>query len=105
MGDSAIRYQRYDDNCHRFFVYVLKLENGWYYAGQTKNICRRILDHFAGCGATTTKKHPPIKIVCIGVYPTREEAIKRESELINLYFEGIRTKSIRMAEWKKRQPI
>jgi len=106
MGDfdHAIRYEKYDANCHKFFVYVLELENGWYYIGQTKNICGRILNHFAGCGATVTKKHPPNKIVCIGVYSTREEVIKRETELINIYYKGPRTgRSSRMAEWKKKR--
>ncbi len=102
MGDSAIRYQKYDGDYHRFFVYVLRLKNGRYYVGQTRIICRRILDHFSGRGAVITKKYPPEKIVCIGVYPTRREAIRRENELTNLYPFGIRrTKKLQILEWRR----
>ena len=104
MGDSAIRYQKHDGNCHKFFVYVLKLKNGRHYVGQTRIICRRILDHFAGCGAVITKKYPPEKIVCINVYPTRKEAIRRENELINLYpFGTRRIKKLQILEWREEQ--
>src|SRR4030042_2095011 len=104
MGDSAIRYERYDTDCHKFFVYVLKLENGWYYVGQTKIICERILDHFSGRGSVITSKYPPRKIIHIGIYPTRGEAIKRETELKNFYYVGSRgIRGMRVSGWKKKK--
>ena len=38
-------------------VYILKLEDNKYYVGKTKNINKRILDHFTDCGSEWTRKY------------------------------------------------
>ena len=43
------------------FIYVLKLEDGKWYIGQTKVLEKRIQDHFKGNGAEWTKLHKPIE--------------------------------------------
>lgn len=44
-------------------IYILKLENNKYYVGKTKNINKRILDHFQNNGSEWTKKYKPIEII------------------------------------------
>lgn len=45
-------------------VYVLKLENNCFYIGFTRNMERRMSEHFTGNGSVWTKKHKPISIEC-----------------------------------------
>ena len=45
------------------YIYILELENNKYYVGKTKNINKRILDHFQNNGSEWTKKYKPIEII------------------------------------------
>jgi type I restriction enzyme R subunit len=66
---------------NKFFVYVIECENKSYYIGQTSNIEERWQQHISGKGADWTKNHRPIKIIHHEIFPSREEAVKRENEL------------------------
>lgn len=44
-------------------IYVLKLENEKYYIGQSKNIEKRIKEHFSGNGSIWTQKYNPIDVL------------------------------------------
>jgi hypothetical protein len=44
-------------------VYVLQLEGGLIYVGQSKNVPRRIQQHLNGQGAVFTKRHKPTGVV------------------------------------------
>jgi hypothetical protein len=44
-------------------VYVLKLEKGKYYVGETRNQKRRIIEHFSNNGSVWTKKYKPLEII------------------------------------------
>jgi hypothetical protein len=46
-----------------FYLYVLKLIQGKYYVGITKNIIARVSQHKKGKGAEWTKLYKPISIV------------------------------------------
>lgn len=49
-----------NDSIKHRFLYVLELEGGNYYVGQTvENIEKRIKKHFKGKGSAWTKKHHP----------------------------------------------
>ena len=50
-------------NGDAYFVYVLKLENGGHYVGSTKNLFKRIKNHFNVGGAIATKESKPIAII------------------------------------------
>lgn len=43
-------------------IYVLELEDGYFYVGKTKNLERRIQEHKSGEGSSWTKLHP---FVCL----------------------------------------
>lgn len=58
-------------------VYVLKLEHECFYIGFTKNIDRRIADHFKGKGAIWTQLHEPISV--LKVFP--DKTLNFENEL------------------------
>lgn len=44
-------------------VYVLKLENGKYYVGETRDMIRRFQQHLGDTGAAWTKIHKPIELL------------------------------------------
>ncbi|GAA4106188.1 hypothetical protein GCM10022393_00500 [Aquimarina addita] len=46
-----------------YFIYVLKLENGGFYVGSTKNLKKRLRTHFKNGGAMATKEYKAIEIV------------------------------------------
>lgn len=45
------------------YIYALKLENGKYYIGKTRNPEFRINDHFESGGSFWTKRHKPIEVI------------------------------------------
>lgn len=46
-------------------IYILKLEDGKYYVGKTKNVIHRLMEHMNGKGAAWTKKHPVLDIIAV----------------------------------------
>ncbi len=65
----------------QFCVYVLKCSDGSFYIGQTENYEKRLKEHESGQGAEWTKNHLPFESIHWEVFNTRDEAIKRESDL------------------------
>lgn len=47
----------------RIFIYVLELEEGKYYVGQTISVDIRFKEHLIGKGANFTKEYKPIRVV------------------------------------------
>lgn len=72
---------------HQIRVYVLELEGGNFYVGQTKNFKRRANQHALASGALWTKVHPPIRVVEFDslTYRTDSAAAKRETDLTLQY--------------------
>ncbi|MCU0640934.1 MAG: GIY-YIG nuclease family protein [Candidatus Margulisbacteria bacterium] len=65
----------------RFYVYVLQsLSYNTYYIGSTGNVERRLREHNSGKGRYTSGR-VPWRLVYKEEYPSRREAIKRESAL------------------------
>jgi predicted 3-demethylubiquinone-9 3-methyltransferase (glyoxalase superfamily) len=64
-----------------FYVYAIKCDDGSLYIGQTDDLKQRWQEHVAGRGAEWTKKHKPQYIAHHEIYPTRDEAVKREKKL------------------------
>ncbi|MBI4946134.1 MAG: HsdR family type I site-specific deoxyribonuclease [Bacteroidetes bacterium] len=70
-----------DEKKEVFYVYVIECDDGSLYKGQTENIEKRYQEHLIGIGADWTKTRKPQKIIHYEIYNTREEAVKRESDL------------------------
>ena len=63
-----------------YTVYVLRNQQGRLYIGHTRDMERRLAQHQAGT-ARWTKSHGPWQLVHQENYPTRAEAMRRETEL------------------------
>lgn len=61
-------------------IYILALENGYYYIGKSDNIQRRFSDHLNGHGSFWTKKHKPLHIIIehLNVSPFDEDKYVKE---------------------------
>ncbi len=62
-----------------FFVYILKLSGGYFYAGQTRELRERLSEHRDGRVRSTTGRNP--KMVWFTELSTRNEATELEVEL------------------------
>ena len=63
-------------------VYIIQVENGNFYTGITTDLERRFTEHQTHKkGARFFHLSPASKIVHTEIYPTRSEALKRESAL------------------------
>ena len=65
-----------DSEATEFFVYILKLEGGSFYAGQTRELRERLMEHRDGKTKTTAGKNP--KLVWFTQVETREQAADYE---------------------------
>ena len=68
-----------DADAEEFFVYVLKLSDGTFYPGQTREIRERLDEHRDGRTKSTAGKDP--KLVWFTIVNTRDEATKLEVNL------------------------
>ena len=69
-------------------VYVLELESGKYYIGESINPKKRIEDHFNGFGSQWTKLYPPIRI--LKPFTKRQDELWELSETIQrMAYHGI----------------
>ncbi len=65
-----------------FYVYILKLDGGKFYAGQTREIRERLMEHRDGTTMSTAGKNP--KLVWFTTVSTRDQATELEVELKRL---------------------
>jgi putative endonuclease len=77
--------------CARFWVYVLELEGGRHYVGQTDDLERGVTEHARG-RSRYTRRSKAIKLVYWEECPDRSMAVRRERFL----------KSGRGREWLRR---
>jgi predicted GIY-YIG superfamily endonuclease len=71
-----------DTSCNQFFVYILKLENGEFYIGHTRELQERLIEHKEGLTTSTAGKNPKLRY--FEIFQTREAARDRELDLQNL---------------------
>ena len=85
---AASRYQwehrdgwgRKDRQSDAFYVYVLELDGGGsLYAGQTRNLMRRLQEHCEGSTKTTAGRRPVL--AWFEQVPSRQAAVEKEAEL------------------------
>ena len=86
-GKPRARYGRYreehsvawsagDADASEFYVYVLKLNDGTFYASQTRESRERLMEHRDGTTRTTAGKDP--KLVWFSTVSTRKQATELE---------------------------
>ena len=68
-----------DRNAAYFYTYILRLDDGEYYIGQTRELSLRLSEHRDGKVSTTRGKYP--ELVWFTELSSREEATKLEAEL------------------------
>ena len=71
-----------DAEAKDFYVYVLKLDDGSFYAGQTREIRERLMEHRDGTTKSTAGRNP--KLVWFSTVSTREQATGLEVQLKKL---------------------
>ena len=71
-----------DEGVKKFYVYVLKLDNGDYYIGQTRELRERMMEHKDGQIPSTAGRKP--KLQYFEMLESREFAMSREKELKNI---------------------
>ncbi|MDE0206425.1 MAG: GIY-YIG nuclease family protein, partial [Candidatus Tectomicrobia bacterium] len=85
---AASRYQwehrdgwgKKDRRSDAFWVYLLELDGGRsLYAGQTRNLMRRMQEHGQGTTKTTAGRRP--QLAWFEQVPTRQAAVEREADL------------------------
>ena len=68
-----------DEGLGKYFVYILGLANGRFFAGQTTELHRTLLEHKINQIAAADGEMP--KLSYFEIQPNREEAVRREHEL------------------------
>ena len=76
------QWEARDAKTDTFYVYLLKLDGGRFYAGQTRELRERLSEHRDGHTKSTAGRNP--KLVWFGVLPSREAATSTEVELKKL---------------------
>jgi predicted GIY-YIG superfamily endonuclease len=71
-----------DKGIQRFYVYILKLDSGKFYVGQTRKLLERISEHREGQTISTAGANPKLRY--FEILPTRIDAMSREHELKRL---------------------
>ena len=81
-----------DRRSDAFYVYLLELDGGkTLYAGQTRNLMRRMQEHCAGTTKTTRGRRPAL--AWFEQVPTRQAAVEKEADLkhrIDTASDGVR---------------
>jgi predicted GIY-YIG superfamily endonuclease len=63
------------------WFYILRLRSQNLYLGSTRNIERRVKEHFSGKGGRTTSKDPPASLVLSERFESVYDARKRELQV------------------------
>ena len=71
-----------DAKSNAFYVYILELSDGDFYAGQTRNLIRRVSEHEAGATQSTAGRKP--RLAWFAQVSSRQEAVEKEADLKHL---------------------
>jgi len=65
----------------KWYVYILRCDDGSYYVGHTNNVENRFTRHKDKTGARHTAAHAPEEVLYRQEFSTEVEAMKRERQL------------------------
>lgn len=77
--ESSKAWTKGDKETARFFVYILKLDDGSFYVGHTRELRERLSEHRDGRVVSTAGRNPILQY--FEILPSREVATSREAEL------------------------
>ena len=77
--EYSSKWKAGDAGATEFFVYILKLDGNAFYAGQTRELRERLMEHRDGDTVSTAGKNP--RLVWFTKLSTRDEATTLEAEL------------------------
>lgn len=66
------------------FTYMVQCVDNTLYCGWTNHLDKRVAAHNAGRGAKYTKSRRPVVLVYYEVFHTKQEAMRRETEIKKL---------------------
>ncbi|MEX1137943.1 MAG: GIY-YIG nuclease family protein [Bacteroidota bacterium] len=61
--------------------YILRLRSGGLYTGSSRNLDKRVKEHFAGTGSRTTRLDPPVSLAYSESFDSYREAFRREQQV------------------------
>jgi predicted GIY-YIG superfamily endonuclease len=71
-----------DSTAEQFFVYILKLDSGGFYVGQTRELRERLSEHRDGKEGATAGRNP--RLAYFEILQSREDVAQREVQLKQL---------------------
>jgi len=80
--ESSPQWEAGDAMASEFYVYILRLDGGQFYAGQTRDLRARLMEHREGGTSSTAGRNP--KLAWFDIVPTRDEATSMEVRLKDL---------------------
>lgn len=83
----------------RFFIYIIRCNDGTLYTGYAKDVPRRVNQHNSGIASKYTRTRRPVKLVYAEEHPDTSSALKREYAIKQLTKEQ---KSALILEGRKR---
>lgn len=83
VRSNVLSEEQSDESKDKFFVYILRTSFNTLYIGQTNNLEKRLKEHQnkTSKSAKYIKYFTSFKLVYSEVYPTRQDAMKREWQL------------------------
>jgi Predicted endonuclease containing a URI domain len=82
--DHNFMYVEQSVKTSRYYIYILKCNDGSYYTGYTSNLQKRLQQHQEGTGCTYTKTRTPVELVYTEELPDKPSALKREKQIKKL---------------------
>ena len=79
VPEHSSSWEKDDAEAKTFYVYILELNDGGLYVGQTRDLKRRVCEHKAGDSVATADKDP--KLIWYNTVETREQATNLELQL------------------------
>jgi putative endonuclease len=91
-------WEKKDEDAAQFFVYILKLNDGTYYVGNTRELRERLSEHKDGKTKSTKGLNP--KLQYFEILQTRQQAEQREVEIKYIYSNNERQLRRMMLDFK-----